>query len=121
MSDLFVQAIETSLDSGNQDMMFFVLPYFLDTQIFDAGSLLIIPEIVAIISAQAIVCAKPDISLFILEDMAHSIGCKTVGRSKVTALQHVFCPKAGAVDTYTGNQQYQQEVTDTNAGFVFNL
>ena len=104
MASLLVQTIVTALDGGDKDVMLFVFLHLLDAQVFDACFLTVIPEGVAVISAQTIVGTEPKVTLFVLEDMAHSIGCKAIGGSEVTALQHMFCPKAGAEAKYNGEK-----------------
>ena len=104
MASLLVQTIVTTLNGGDKDVMLFVFLHLLDAQVFDACFLTVVPEGVAVISAQAIVGTEPKVSLFVLEDMAHSIGCKAVGGCEVTALQHMFCPKAGAEAKYNGEK-----------------
>ena len=84
--------------------MLFVFLHLLDAQVFDACFLTVIPEGVAIVSTQAVVRTEPKVTLFVLEDMAHSISCKAIGGSEVTALQHMFCPKAGAEAKYNGEK-----------------
>ena len=104
MACLLVQTIVTALDGGDKDVMLFVFLHLLDAQVFDACFLTVVPEGITIISAQAIVGTEPKVTLFVLEDMTHSIGSKAVGCCKVTALQHIFCPKAGAEAKYNGEK-----------------